>query len=60
MSTKIVKLFRKKEIEKIVAVVGEGHVEGMAEKLKSLNPKIVKLSDLLNKKDNSISFSIEI
>ena len=60
MSTNIVKLFRKKEIDKIVAVVGEGHVEGMAKKLKSLNPKIVKLSDLLNKKDNSISFSIEI
>ena len=60
MSTNIVKLFRKKEIDKIVAVVGEGHVEGMAKKLKSLNPKIVKLSDLLNKKNNSISFSIEI
>lgn len=60
MSTNIVKLFRKKEIDKIVAVVGEGHVEGMAKKLKTLNPKIVKLSDLLKKKDNSISFSIEI
>ena len=60
MSTNIVKLFRKKEIDKIVAVVGEGHVEGMAKKLEILNPKIVKLSDLLKKKDNSISFSIEI
>ena len=60
MSTNIVKLFRKKDIGKIVAVVGEGHVEGMAKKLESFNPQIVKLSDLLKKKNNSISFSIEI
>ena len=60
MSINLIKLFRKKEIDKIVAVVGEGHVEGMAKKLESLNPKIVKLRDLLKKKDNSISFSIEI
>jgi pheromone shutdown protein TraB len=43
-----------------VAVVGEGHVQGMATKLDSFNPKIVKLSDLLQRKNNSISFSIEI
>ena len=60
MSINLIKLFRKKEIDKIVAVVGEGHVEGMAKKLEILNPKIVKLSDLLKKKSNSISFSIEI
>ena len=60
MSINLIKLFRKKEIDKIVAVVGEGHVEGMAKKLESLNPKIVKLRDRLKKKDNSISFSIEI
>ncbi|MDC0526599.1 TraB domain-containing protein [Euryarchaeota archaeon] len=60
MSTNIVKLFRKKDIKRIIAVVGEGHVQGMSEKLESLHPRIVKLSDLLNKKNNSISFSIEI
>ena len=60
MSTNIVKLFRKKDVNKIVAVVGEGHVQGMSEKLESLHPRIVKLSDLLKKKNNSISFSIEI
>jgi len=60
MSTNIVRLFRKNNITRIVAVVGEGHVQGMATKLESFNPKIVKLSDLLQRKNNSISFSIEI
>jgi pheromone shutdown protein TraB len=60
MSTNIVRLFRKNNITRIVAVVGEGHVQGMATKLESLHPRIVKLSDLLKKKNNSISFSIEI
>jgi pheromone shutdown protein TraB len=60
MSTNIVRLFRKKDIRKIVAVVGEGHVQGMAKKLECFNPQVVKLSDLLKKKNNSISFSIEI
>ena len=60
MSTNIVKLFRTQNCNRIVAVVGEGHVTGMAEKLASLDPKIVKLSDLLQNNDNSVSFSIEI
>ena len=60
MSTNIVKLFRKNNSEKIVAIVGEGHLSGMVEKLVKLNPKVVKLSDLLQNSENSISFSIEI
>ena len=60
MSTNIVKLFSKNNSEKIVAIVGEGHLSGMSKKLSNLNPKIVKLSDLLLKNDNSVSFSIEI
>ena len=60
MSTRIVRLFRSHKCEKIVAVVGEGHIDGMAEKLNSLNPIIVRLSDLLQNNENSISFSIEI
>ena len=44
----------------MVAIVGEGHVAGMAERLTSLNPKIIRLSDLLQNNDNSVSFSIEI
>jgi hypothetical protein len=43
-----------------VAIVGEGHLSGMSKKLSSLNPKVVKLSDLLLRNDNSVSFSIEI
>ena len=60
MSTNIVKLFRSQNCDRMVAIVGEGHVEGMAEKLVSLNPKIIKLSDLLQSSENSVSFSIEI
>jgi pheromone shutdown protein TraB len=60
MSTNIVKLFRKNNSEKIVAIVGEGHLSGMVEKLVKLNPKVVKLSDLLQNSENSVSFSIEI
>ena len=60
MSTRIVNLFRSQKCEKIVAVVGEGHIDGMAEKLDSFNPIIVRLSDLLQNNENSVSFSIEI
>ena len=60
MSTNIVKLFRNNNSEKIVAIVGEGHLSGMVEKLVKLNPKVVKLSDLLQNSENSVSFSIEI
>ena len=60
MSTNIVKLFRSQKCDRIVAIVGEGHVAGMAERLTSINPKIIRLSDLLQNNDNSVSFSIEI
>jgi len=43
-----------------VVIVGEGHLSGMSKKLSSLNPTVVKLSDLLQNSDNSVSFSIEI
>jgi len=60
MSTNIVKLFRSQKCNRMVAIVGEGHIAGMAERLTSLNPKIIRLSDLLQNNDNSVSFSIEI
>ena len=60
MYKNIVKLFRKKNNSKIVAIVGEGHIDGMAKKLSSINPKIIRLSDLLSRKDNTVSFSIKI
>ena len=60
MSKNIVRLFRKSNERRIVAIVGEGHVEGMARKLSSINPRIVRLSDLLSRKDNTVSFSIKI
>ena len=60
MAMNIVKLFRAQRCEKIVAIVGEGHIEGIAKKLNNLKPKIIRLSDLLSEKGNSISFSIEI
>ncbi len=60
MAMNIVKLFRTQRCEKIVAIVGEGHIEGIAKKLNNLKPKIIRLSDLLSEKGNSISFSIEI
>ena len=60
MAMNIVKLFRTQKCEKIVAIVGEGHIDGIAKKLNDLKPKIVRLSDLLSEKGNSISFSIEI
>tara|TARA_B100001250_G_scaffold355182_1_gene329519 strand:- start:679 stop:1365 length:687 start_codon:yes stop_codon:yes gene_type:complete len=60
MSTNIVKLFRTQNCNRMLAIVGEGHVIGMAEKLSRLNPKVVRLRDLLQNTDNSISFSIEV
>ena len=60
MSTNIVKLFRTQKCNRMLAIVGEGHVIGMAEKLSRLNPKVVRLRDLLQNTDNSISFSIEV
>ena len=60
MSTNIVKLFRTQNCNRMLAIVGEGHVMGMAEKLSRLNPKVVRLRDLLQNTDNSISFSIEV
>ena len=60
MSKNIVKLFRSQKCEKMVVVVGEGHVSGMAEKLAKLKPEVVRLSNLLQKQNNSVSFSINI
>jgi pheromone shutdown protein TraB len=60
MAKNLVKLFRKNNRSRIVAIVGEGHVDGMAKKLSSLNPKIVRLSALLSRKENTVSFSIKI
>ena len=60
MSINLIKLFRTRIYNKIVAIVGEGHLEGINRRLSSLNPRVVKLSDLLQRKSNSVSFSIEI
>ena len=60
MSKNLVKLFRGHYCEKIVAVIGEGHVDGMSRLLRRLNPRIVRLRDLLQNTDNSVSFTIEI
>ena len=60
MSKNIVKLFREYNCERIVAIIGEGHVDGMSRILRRLNPRIVRLRDLLKNTDNSVSFSIEI
>ena len=60
MSTNIVKLFRSQRCERMAVVVGEGHVNGMAEKLVKLNPEVVRLSDLLQNNVNSVSFSIDL
>ena len=60
MAKNLVKLFRKNNQSRIVAIVGEGHVDGMAQKLSALNPRIVRLSDLLSRKENTVSFSIKI
>ena len=60
MSLNIVRILRTNKCEKLLAVVGEGHVEGMATRLSKLKPQIVKLSDLLQYQRNSVSFTVEI
>ena len=60
MAINLIKLFRRKKYDKIVAVVGEGHLDGMETRLSSLNPRIVRLRALLQSKGNSVTFSIEI
>ena len=50
MALSIIKLFRQQTKEnpiRIVAVVGEGHLEGLSSSLSSLNPKIIQLKDLI-------------
>jgi pheromone shutdown protein TraB len=56
----LVKLFRHNPNGRIVAVVGEGHVDGMSLKLRSIKPKIVRLRDLLSRKNNTFSFKVKI
>ena len=60
MSKNIVKLFREHNCKRIVAVIGEGHIDGISSLLHRLNPRIVRLRDLLQNTGNSVSFSIEI
>ena len=60
MSFNLIKLFRTKKYDKIVAVVGEGHIDGISFRLSSLNPKVIRLSDLLKSEGSNMSFSIEI
>ena len=60
MSKNLVKILRGTHDSRIVARVGEGHVEGMKSKLSLLNPKIVKLKDLLSRNNSTVSFSIKI
>ena len=60
MSKNIVKLFREHNCKRIVAVIGEGHIDGISSLLHRLNPRIVRLRDLLQNTDNSVSFTIEI
>ena len=60
MAINLIKLFRRKKYDKIVAVVGEGHLDGIETRLSPLNPRIVRLRDLLQSQGNSVTFSIEI
>ena len=60
MCKNLVKLFRHNPNGRIVAVVGEGHVDGMSLKLQSIKPKIVRLRDLLSRKNNTFSFKVKI
>ena len=60
MSKNLVKILRNNHDSRIVAIVGEGHVEGMKSKLSSLNPKIIRLKDLLSINNNTVSFSIKV
>ena len=60
MSKNLVKLFRNNKNSRIAAIVGEGHVDGMSNILSQLNPKVIRLRDLLSRKNNTITFSIKI
>ena len=60
MCKNLVKLFRHNPNGRIVAVVGEGHIDGMSLKLQSIKPKIVRLRDLLSRKNNTFSFKVKI
>ena len=60
MCKNLVKLFRHNPNGRIVAVVGEGHVDGRSLKLRSIKPKIVRLRDLLSRKNNTFSFKVKI
>ena len=60
MSKNIVKILRYNHDSRIVAIVGEGHVDGIKSKLSSLNPKVVRLKDLLSRNKNTVSFSIKV
>ncbi len=60
MCKNLVKLLRHNPNSRIVAVVGEGHVDGMNSKLRTIKPKIVRLRDLLSRKNNTFSFTVKI
>ena len=48
-----------KKYENIVAIVGDGHIEGMKKILDDLNPEIIRLSALRKTTTESISFGYE-
>ena len=57
MAINLIKLFRRKKYDKIVAVVGEGHLDGIETRLSPLNPRIVRLRDLLHSHNGSFILS---
>ena len=63
MAMSIIKLFRKQSHEnqpRIVAVVGEGHIEGLSKSLSTLNPKIIHLKELVKMcKGDSYTLTIQ-
>ena len=63
MAMSIIKLFRKQSHEnplRIVAVVGEGHIEGLSKSLSKLNPKIIHLKELVKMcKGDSYTLTIQ-
>ena len=58
MSKNLVKMLRNNHDSRIVAIVGEGHVEGMKSKLSSLNPKIVSVTNINEVIANIISLGV--
>lgn len=53
------------QFDRIVAVVGDGHIEGMADRLDDLEPEVVRLKELLEREpspegNRSAGFSVEI